>query len=275
MIKINNTDIRIRPSSVDGFFQCAFQWGKVFLEGINTIPNSRAAIGTSIHAAAETLWSEAIITGSKDVNLSKLTDASMAVWKEQTHDGVSYDKDETEGTAISEILAGTEAFVDDIVPFAKIPVAVEEFYKIDIDHCMVSEIGGTVDYITENTIADLKTSKRKPSPANYTTQQSIYKLLAQANGVDVKTNLIQGVVLKKSGPEGMILPMESNVPQAKALINTVLDTLDLIAKDVAPIETILRPNPKYYLCSNKYCSLYGSCPATKSHNPEAKKVVKL
>jgi len=259
-IKINEENIRIRPSAIDGFYQCGYQWGKTFLEGKTTIPSARASIGTSIHAAVETLWQDAIETGKKDANLGKLTDAAMEAWKEDTHDGVQFDDGEDENTAAVEIVRGTEAFIEDIVPFTKIPKAVEEFYKVEIEHPLVAEIGGTVDYITNDTIADVKTSKRKPSTPNYTTQQSIYKYLAQANGVDVKHNLIQGVVLKKTGAEGMILTMEPKVDQAKALVNGMLDTLEIVAKDVAPIETILRGNPKYYLCSPKYCSEYETCP---------------
>lgn len=262
-IKINNEAIRIRPSAIDGFYQCAYQWGKTFLEGVTTIPGARAAIGTSIHAGVEAMWKDAMATGKKDTNLSKLTDAAMGAWKEETHDGVQFDDGENERTAAIEIINGVEAFVEDIAPFSQIPKAVEEFYKVDIQHPLVTELGGTVDYITSDTIADVKTSKRKPSTPNYTTQQSIYKYLAQANGVDVKHNLIQGVVLKKSGAEGMVLQMETNVEQAKGLVNGMLDTLDLIVKDVAPIDTILRGNPKYYLCSPKYCALYNNCKFVK------------
>lgn len=259
-IIINNEDIRIRPSAVDGFYSCAYQWGKTFLEGNRSAPGARASIGTSIHAGVEALWSDAIHTGKKDLNLSRSTDAAMEAWKEDTHDGVNFDDGENDGTAAVEIVRGIEAFMEDIVPFTKIPKAVEQFYKVDIDHPLVSEVGGTVDYITDDTIADVKTSKRKISTANSKTQQSIYKYLAQANGVDVKHNLIQGVVLKKTGAEGMILTMETDVPLAKRLINGMLDTLEIIAKDVVPIETILRGNPKYYLCSPKYCGEYPTCP---------------
>ena len=261
-IIVNNTDLRIRPSAVNNFFSCAHQWGKVFLEGVITIPNSRAAIGTSIHAAVEELWTDAIATGKKDTNLSKMTDAAMEAWKEEEAKGMTYDDGETAGTAAAEIIRGTESFIEDIVPFTKIPTGVEEFFKIDIDHPIVSEIGGTVDYITADTIGDVKTSKRKINAQGHSTQQSIYKYLAKANGRKIEHNIIQGVVLKpatKTLParaEGSILTLEANEDEAKARINIILDTLDLIASDVAPIETILRPNPGHYLCSNKYCSLY-------------------
>lgn len=261
-IQIKNTDILIRPSAVDTFYQCAYQWGKVFLEGVTSIPNSRAAIGTSIHAAAEQMWNESIKSGKKEPNLGAMTDAAMEAWKEEKQKGLQFDEGENEGACTVEIISGTEAFIEDIVPFANIPKAVEKFYEVKLDHSLVSGLGGTVDYIDDNTIADIKTSKRKPTTANYKTQQSIYTYLAQANGIDVKHNLIHSVVLKKQ-PEGAILGMETDVAQAKSLVNHMLDTLDLIAKDVAPAEVILRGNPKYYLCSEKYCALYNNCPFVK------------
>jgi len=261
-IKILNEDIRLRPSAIDGFFGCSWQWGKQFLEGISSIPNSRAAIGTAIHAAVEAGWRESMDKGEKIFNEGMILDAGMEAWKEEKAKGMTYGKDETEGSCAQEIIKGTETFVEDIVPYSQIPTAVEEFLTVELDHRLVAEIGGTVDYMTDHTIADVKTSKRKPAVGNYTTQQSIYKFLAEKNGKEITSNLIQGVVLKKE-PEGMILPMPVNVPQAKDLVNIILDTLDLVLKDVAPIETILRPNPKYTFCSQSYCAFYGNCPATK------------
>lgn len=258
-IKINNTDIRLRPSAIDGFFGCAYQWGLTFLEGRRSRTNNRAAIGTAIHSAAEVCWTDAIKTGTKDGNLSMMTDAAVESFQEQQKEGMKYGDNENENTSVVEIVKGTEAFIEDILPFAKIPVAVEKFYEVAIDHPLVSGLGGTIDYITHNTIADLKTSKRKPTVTNYTTQQSIYKYLAQENGINIKYNLIQSVVLKKV-PEGSIIGMDSNIPQAKTLVNSILDTLNLVVKDVAPIETILRGNPKYMFCSAKWCEFHAECP---------------
>ena len=274
-IKINNTDIRLRPSAIDGFYGCAYQWGLTFLEGRTNRSNSRAAIGTAIHAAAENFWTDAIAKNDKEAgSMSSMTDAAMDAFKEEQKKDMKYGDNETEGTCTAEILKGTEAFLEDITPFAHIPVAVEKFFEVDLDHQLVSAIGGTVDYITPNTIADLKTGKRKPTVANYTTQQSIYKFLAEENGVNVKHNLIQSVVLKKV-PEGAILGMETNVPQAKVLVNTILDTLDLVMKDVAPIETIMRGNPKYMFCSEKWCDYYKECPFSKGKIEPVQEVHKI
>lgn len=261
-IKINNEHIRLRPSAIDGFFGCSYQWGLIFLEGRRSRPNSRAAIGTAIHSSAETFWTETIKSGRKDPNLSMMLDAAMDSFKVEEDKDMKYGDGETKGTCEAEIMKGTEAFIDDIVPFAHIPVAVEQFFEVKLDHALIDSLGGTVDYITKDTIADLKTGKRKPTVANYTVQQSIYKHLAIENGIDVKQNLIQSVVLKKV-PEGSIIGMETNIPYAKRLVNSMLDTLDLVIKDVAPIETILRGNPKYMFCSEKWCEFYADCPFSK------------
>ena len=260
-IKVLNEEIRLRPSAIDGFFGCSFQWGKTFLEGVNSIPNSRAAIGTAIHAAADTMWKESIAKKDKVVNMSTMLDAGVAAWKEEEAKGMQYGEDEDANSCIKEVMTGTEAFVEDIVPYSAIPIATETFVKIDIDHKMVKEIGGTIDYMTTCTIADLKTGKRKPTISNYSTQQSLYKYLANSNGLPIENNIIQSVVLKKQ-PEGLILPMPVNVPKVKDMVNIMLDTLDLVYKDIAPIETILRPNPKHVFCSQEYCAFYGKCPAT-------------
>lgn len=255
-IKINREGIRIRPSAVDSFYQCPYQWGKTFLEGVQTIPNSRAAIGTSVHAGVEQMWNESIAAKQKVHSIAAMTDAAMEAWKNETHDGVSFDEGENESTAVIEIVKGIEAFVDDIVPFAAIPVAVETFVSVAISNPLVSELGGTIDYITTDTIADVKTSKRKPTTSNYETQQSLYKYLANANGYNIEHNLIQGVVFGKRETSGMVLTMETDVDKAKTAVNELLHTMEVIATDKVPIDVILRGNPKHHFCSSKYCAIY-------------------
>lgn len=277
-IKLLETDIRIRPSAVPGFYNCAYQWGKTFLEGVRSIPNARAAIGTSIHKGAEVFWRDAMSSGKKDANLSAIADAAMEAFKEETHDGVQFDEGENVNTAQVEIIRGTEAFVSDIAEFAPIPDFVEHFFKIDIDHPLVKEVGGTIDYgnVAQKAIADLKTSRRKPTVANYEVQQSIYKHLANANNFEVEHNLIQSVVLGKKEVAGIVLPLQTNVDKAKYLVNNMLDVLEVVAQDIMPIHHILRGNPGYYLCSPKYCAHYATCPFINGNAPKpVAKVVAL
>lgn len=262
-IEIKESDIIIRPSAVDTFFTCAYSWGKTFLEGQRSMPNSRAAIGTGIHRAAEIMWLESMEHDKKSINRTAMLDAAVEAFEEEEKLGMSYGKDENKNTCISEIKSGTEAFIEDIVPFAQIPIAVEKRFTVDIDHPLVSGLSGTIDHLTKKTISDIKTSKRAPTVSNYSTQQSVYKYLANANGLEVENLTIQSIVLKKV-PEGSIIPLEADVQGAKNLVNMMLDTLSIVAEGKIAPELILRPNPKHIYCSEAYCVFYGKCPATST-----------
>ena len=257
--------ITIRPSAVDGFMNCPRQWAMTHIGGVPSVPGGRAAIGTSIHAAVEQEWKEAIVTGKKDFNVTAMADLAAAELAEMDLQGIQYDLGEDLNTATGEAVKGVKSFAEDIVPFTDIPVAVEERYTIELDNPVAERLSGTVDYISSDAIADVKTSKRKPVVANYNTQQTIYKLLAEANGRTVNHSLIQGVVLKAK-PEGHILALEPDVDKAKYAVNTVLEVLDVFYKQQVAPDMLFRGNPKYYLCSNKYCALYATCPFVQGGN---------
>lgn len=264
-IILNFDQIRIRPSSVGNFYGfCSHQWGKVFLEGVVTIPGVRAAMGTAIHKGAEVMWTEAIAKKQVDANVNMMKDAVIENFQEAVKKGVKFVGTDTQQTAEKSILDGTEAFVSDIVPFVSIPTAVEQFFEVELDHPIVSGIGGTIDYLQaeEGIIDDIKTSKRKSSPADHVVQQSIYKYLAIANKVPVLYNRLQNVVLKAK-PEGAILELEPNVDLAKKYVNGILDVLTAFHAGVDPA-VLFRCNTGHYLCSTDYCSIHGTdqCPAT-------------
>jgi hypothetical protein len=273
--------IIIRPSAVDGFAQCSYQWYHAHVLGQSTIPGARAAIGTAIHAAAENEWTKAIASGQKDFNKSAMHDAAIAELHELNKLGLQYDDGENLNTAEVTALEGVDAYADDISPFVDIPIAVEVRYTIDIDNPVVKAVSGTIDYLGNGVVADTKTSKRKPVVESYTTQQSIYKLLAEQGvtndgvlGSPVYRNQIHGVILGKTGAAGTILDLTPNVPRAKVLVNSMLETLEIMAKDIVPPEVLFRGNPKYYLCDKKYCALYSICPFVKGDEP-APKAIKL
>jgi len=267
-IQINISEpIVIRPSSIDSFYNCSYQWAKTFLEGIPSIPGNRAAIGTAIHKGAEVTWTESIKKGTKILNLSQAQDAAVEQFELLDKEGIQYEEDENKNASIKEVVAGTMAFIDDIAAFTPVPLGVEERFTVEIaNHPMIKAISGTVDYRGKDVIADLKTSKRKATPSNYTTQQSVYKYLANENNANIEHNLIQNVVLK-TVPEGQVLPIETNVPQAKQLLNTMLDTLEIAAAGKVALDILFRGNPKYYLCDKKYCAHYNTCPFVKGREP--------
>lgn len=258
---MSSEKIVIRPSSLDTYNQCSQQWYQVFILGESSIPGARAAIGTAIHAGAEAMWSDSIIAKTKVIAKSAMEDAAVEAFEEQGQHGLMYDSGEDENTAIATVRQGLSTFVDDIIPWVDIPTEVETRYTVNIDdHPIVEAVSGTLDYINTETgyIADLKTGKRKHNVNNSETQQSIYHFLASENGVDIKGATIQNVVLKTK-PEGHIMDSSINIPKAKAIVNDLLDVLDVYHQDVVSPDILFRGNPKYYLCSPKYCSFWGKC----------------
>jgi len=255
----------LRPSSLDGFYQCAQQWYRVFILGGNSIPSSRAAIGTAIHAGVEEMWQDSMKARTKVISMGSMADAAMEAWGEEEQKGMSYNAGETEGSCAKEIITGLDTYVDDIVPWVGIPTAVEQRYTVAIDnHPIVRAVSGTLDYVDTNLglISDVKTGKRKHVTANSSTQQSIYKYLVEENGIKVNSSTIQCVVLKAK-PEGHVMDADINVGKAKALVNTLLDTLEVYDQDVVDPDILFRGNTKYYLCSPKYCGFYNDCKFVK------------
>jgi len=252
--------IVLRPSSLDEFAQCPQKWFRTFINGESSYVNSRAAIGTAIHAGVENMWNDCIQVKTKIVSKGSMADAAMEAWKEEEQKGMQYDSGETQGTCAKEIITGMDVYVDDIVPWVDIPTAVETRFTVDIDHKMVEGISGLMDYVDENKgiISDVKTGKRKHNVANSSTQQSIYKYLAEENGMKVNWSTIQNVVLKAK-PEGHVMDCDINITKAKSLVNSLLDTLDVYLTDKVDPQILFRGNSKYWLCSPKYCAYYNSC----------------
>jgi len=253
--------IILRPSSLDGGAQCPSQWYRVFILGGTSIPNSRAAIGTAIHAGVEEMWKDSIKAKTKISSKGSMADAAMEAFTEEEQKGLVYDASESQGSCAKEIIVGLDTYVEDIVPWVVIPTHVEKRYTVKITgHPIVEGISGTLDYVEERLglISDVKTSKRKPQVANSSTQQSIYRFVVEENGIKVNNSSIQAVVLKAK-PEGHVMDAQINIPKAKAIVNTLLDTLEVLNKDIIDPNILFRGNPKYWLCSPKYCAFYNDC----------------
>lgn len=259
-IKLNNVGITLRPSSMIEGQQCRRRWALTHLEGRRRPQNSRANLGTAIHKAAETMWNEAIKTGVKDLDIEKATDCAIAKYDDMAKDEEPqyFDKD-TPDSIRSLIVSGVQVYMEDIADIADIPIAVEKRFSIPIDdHPIVREVAGTIDYLSYNTIADIKTSKRTITPQSHVIQQSIYKILAMANGYDIKFCLIHCVVFTKVN-KGIILNLDYHTEQATYAISSTTKILDAFFHGTDP-DVLFPGNTGYYLCSQKWCGFHADCP---------------
>ena len=262
-MQINVDQLSITGSTLDSFLSCQRQWAKIHLEGLNGIPSARAAIGTSIHKAAHVLWSDAIETKEKDTNITKLLDAAIQEYQELDKTSLQYDTGEDKNTAEHEVVKGVEIFIGDIVPYFDIPQYTEKYLSIDIqNHPLVNKVTGTADYIIQGLISDLKSTKRKCVPTRYSSQLSIYSLLAEKNNLGSCNASIQNVILKQK-PEGQIFTVPVDIKKAEFLVSRMLKTIRIAAEGVVPLEILFRGNPTHYLCSVKYCNFFNGCPYVK------------
>lgn len=254
----------IRPSSLGGFLGCAWQWKLVHLDGKRSIPSARAAVGTSIHKAAEIMWTEAIETGKKDLNVSKAQDIAAEEFKRlAAEDDLQYEEDMIPITASGLAAEGAKVFMQDIAPSTDIPDAVEKRYSIEFPEDDI-QIAGSIDYVKGNIIGDIKTTKRKPSMDHYMLQQGAYAVLRDANGEPTDVSRIQAIVFTKE-PYGTELSLSLNKLYSKYTINSIIEKVMTWREDKVPPELLFSPNPSWYLCDKKYCAFYGTddCKATK------------
>jgi len=254
--------ITIRPSSVDAFYDCPLKWADCHILGTPSIQGARAAIGTAIHEGAAMFWEYAIATKVRDLTSTVWTRVACDELFRLHKEGIRYDVGENFISATCEVTSGLKAYLEQIAPLVPIPDAVEKRYSINLDHPIVARVSGTVDYIKEPRIDDIKTSKRKPVPKYYTTQQSIYKLLAKENGLNITESWIQGVAFNKK-VKGFILPLEADIPAAKAKVNEILGVLTKFYKGGDP--AILFPaDSSGFFCREKFCHRYNDCEEAQS-----------
>lgn len=269
-------ELTLRPSSIGSYISCQWQWYNVHILNRNTIPSARAALGTSIHKVAEVILNEAIETRHKDLNISKANDIAIQEYNELLKkDEPVFEDGDTKESIEKEILNGTKSWLDDIAPIIDIPIAVEKFYEVKTpNNPIFARVAGSIDYVGENTLHDIKSTRRKPTLQNYDLQQGCYALLREKNGENVDSVKIQAVILGKKETKGQILDLikDSTDPfrelndiknQSRYIINNILEKAKVLNTDTINPEILFTGNPKSMLCSPKYCSLYNECKFVK------------
>ncbi len=258
------SNIVLRPSSIKSYLSCPRKWFECFINDIPQPQNSRAAIGTASHAGVEMGWILAMNAGNKEaIDLAAMEATALGKWREIFNDAqgeMSFDKGKDDKDAERDVLAATRLLYREVMMLDSVPIpeAVEKRFTVDIDHRVVGSISGSADYVCGNTIADIKTSKRLIGANAHVLQQTIYKWLANKNGMNVKHNMIHGVIFV-ANPYVQIFEMDSNEEMMTHVINGLLAKLDLVYDGADP-DVIFHGNTSDYLCSNLYCGSRNTCP---------------
>lgn len=247
---------RLRPSSLQQFVACRYQYYQAQILNNFQKPNAAAKAGNSVHVASEVGFSEKIKTGELPP-LSVVIDAATDEWKKLNEAELIYAKGETFETYEKDIIKGTEDLYDDTMKRIN-PIAVEKSYKFDLgDHPVFSAIAGSVDIVEARGIRDIKFTKRKTNASKYVLQQSTYSLLRNRNGEINNTAMIDNVVRNKEVHE---LPLAIKEDYARYVINDILEvTKKFHETGDESIWTGTNPHV-FFLCSPQWCGYWDICP---------------
>lgn len=252
----NEGKIILRPSSLQQFLGCPFQWVQAQLLGDFQRPAAAATAGTSLHKGAEVGYTDKIKHGQLPP-VSFLTDVVAEEWRRLNEEqDLVYGKDEDYHTYESELVSGMKVYYKDIMHDTN-PIAVEKRYTIPLDHPIFEAFSGTLDIVLERGIVDLKRTKKKTDPSKYTLQQSSYTMLRRANGEESNFNEIHNVVGGKSAERLALMP---KVDYAKYIVNQILDTTEEFWNTGNPNLFRGTNSHAYYLCSAAWCGYYSKCP---------------
>jgi len=252
----NEGKLRLRPSSLQQFLGCPFQWYQAQIRGDFQRPAAAAVAGTSLHKGAEMGYKDKIKLGQLPP-VSFLTDVVAEEWKKLNEENdFEYGKGEDYYTYENDLIKGMKDYYEDLMPITD-PIDVEKRYTVKLDHPVFEDISGTLDIVLDRGVVDLKHTKRKTSPDKYVLQQSTYTWLRQQNGEVSNFNEIHNVIRGK-GVERLALAPK--IDYAKNVINQILDVTEKFYETGDP--ALFRGTNKYayFLCSKDWCGYYSKCP---------------
>ena len=193
MLSVDIGELRLRPSSLQQFLGCPFQWYQAAIRGNFQRPAAAAVSGTSLHKGAEVGYQDKIKTGELPP-LSYLTDAVVEEWQRLNKEqDLVYENGEDYNSYESSLVKGMKAYYDNLMPVTD-PIDVERYYEVKLDHPIFESVGGTLDIVLDRGIVDIKHTKRKTSADKYVLQQSIYSYLREANNEINNYNEIHNII---------------------------------------------------------------------------------
>lgn len=267
------TSCIIRPSSLPAWNDCPRRtatqlYRPLILSAgyeLRTLDNTiGAAVGRSVHAGAAFTMKSKIDTGELGAD-DDAGACALEEYSENVADGVAWD-DATPGRNDGErqILRMVRSYREHLAPKIE-PISVERRIECDLGDGFV--LSGQTDQVVREMgggVRDLKTGKVQRANGS---QYGSYSLLVRAHGGTVEAlveDYLPRVRLKLPQPEPV-----SHKFDVAACENAALDTINDMKAAVEefvrrlqqggrPPEGAFRANPQSMLCSDKWCSAWGT-----------------
>lgn len=265
----------IRASSLPNYSDCPRRWAARTLAGElknygyrvseSEISSIGASIGSGVHGGAAFMLLEKMNTGAASID-SSAEDFAIHEYEERAKEGVLFD------SATASMSEGQEqvrrmlrVFRYGLLPNIE-PIAVERRLEANVGDDFILSGQSDLQTLQPGTIDDHKTGTI--SRQHYA-QMGSYSMLARTAHPEfpikkLRVNFIPRVSLKKPQPEPVI--DEYDLVAAENAAQATIDHIKIATKEFrrridegdAPPEHAFLANPASMLCSQKWCSAWGT-----------------
>lgn len=265
--------IIIRPSGIKSFFDCSYRWYRETIKDPQIRVGVAAHLGTGIHKAAETFYSESIkekrwAKVKDDFKLAGLDEFRKKMKEEEPSDIKDVKIEEVEKT----LLSCSENYIGRAEKLMKgqLPLSVEKTYSVVVNSPIIKEVRGTLDIVGEGYVGDIKTMNKWKNSKEYVAQQMVYAWLRSKKGENVEDLRIHRVNVKTVGSDvrsiltelnNPFIKMEFLISKAEFLLTSMIRACEDFFK--TGNENVFRGNPSSLICSPKYCNYWVGCPYRK------------
>jgi len=239
----------LRTSSINLFLDCSAKFYFQVIEKVEVPKAIALALGTSVHKALETNYTQKIIT-RKDLQLEEVKDAFSDTFEREA---IEVDKADFKGQSKKDkkdaALLLVTKYHKEIAPHIQ-PAIVEQ--RITVKFINGIEVTGQIDVLDEDgVLIDHKTSSRTPTGASISNilQETGYSILGKAAGFDIRDRRIDCLVFGLQ-PEIKHFRVEIDV-------NYFMNMLGVITKAIEAGAFI--PNRGSMFCTKRFCKFYNEC----------------
>lgn len=257
--------IRIRASSLGTMFDCPARWHATHIEGKSIPSNSKAALGTAIHAGTAVFDLERVLGQSPSISAAE--DAAAEAIKNPREETI-WEDSQSECLSIAASLTKKYCKAESLKhQFVAVEAACESLIITDLG----IELTGTVDRVQVDNglhgIADIKSGKQavgadgKVKTSGHAAQMAVYELLAE-HSTGLEMSLPASIIgLQTNKTEAIQRIGTGEISNAKEILfgeegkQGLLEIASGFAHGTIPIFG----NPKSMMCHQNYCPNFNTC----------------
>lgn len=247
-------------SSYNSFISCGEAWRRRYLEDERLPPGIAARIGTGVHHAAETNYSQKIESGV-DMPLSDIQDAAATAYDAAVSDGVHFapedegSKDKIISTCKDTAVTLAGLYAEQLAPTIQ-PKFVERKIMLELPSVELPIMAIIDLYTQDNSLRDLKTASKSwtQDKADLSPQITLYREAIRHNTGSYPTSMGFDVLVSLKTPKLQRIETTRQEHDIHLLALKMQTMLNAVKAGV-----FLPAESGSWMCSPKWCGYYHTC----------------